>query len=203
MKEVSLIVMQRLIKVDGKVRTDTNYPVGFMDTLSIEKTGETYRLLFDTKGRFSLIKIKAEEANEKLARVKSVAVGKKGIPYLTTHDGRTVRYPDPLVKVNDTVKLNISENTITDHIKFEVGNIAIATGGFNHGRIGVISKREKHPGGFDIIHIKDAKGHSFATRIGNVFVIGHGNVPSVTLPRANGVRLSIEEERVERLGKSA
>ena len=28
--EVTKIVMQRLIKVDGKVRTDANYPTGFM-----------------------------------------------------------------------------------------------------------------------------------------------------------------------------
>jgi small subunit ribosomal protein S4e len=28
--EVTKIVMQRLIKVDGKVRTDINYPTGFM-----------------------------------------------------------------------------------------------------------------------------------------------------------------------------
>ena len=29
-REVTAIVMQRLIKIDGKVRTDTNYPTGFM-----------------------------------------------------------------------------------------------------------------------------------------------------------------------------
>lgn len=28
--EVTKIMMQRLIKVDGKVRTDSNYPAGFM-----------------------------------------------------------------------------------------------------------------------------------------------------------------------------
>jgi small subunit ribosomal protein S4e len=28
--EVTKIVMQRLIKVDGKVRTDSNFPAGFM-----------------------------------------------------------------------------------------------------------------------------------------------------------------------------
>lgn len=28
--EVTKIVMQRLIKVDGKIRTDSNYPAGFM-----------------------------------------------------------------------------------------------------------------------------------------------------------------------------
>jgi small subunit ribosomal protein S4e len=29
-QEVKKILMQRLIKVDGKVRTDNNYPTGFM-----------------------------------------------------------------------------------------------------------------------------------------------------------------------------
>jgi small subunit ribosomal protein S4e len=34
--EVKKIVMQRLIKVDGKVRTDPNYPAGFMGLYSRE-----------------------------------------------------------------------------------------------------------------------------------------------------------------------
>lgn len=32
--EVKKIVKQRLIKVDGKVRTDVNFPAGFMGTIS-------------------------------------------------------------------------------------------------------------------------------------------------------------------------
>jgi ribosomal protein S4E len=31
-REVTSIVQQRLIKVDGKVRTDNTYPTGFMGT---------------------------------------------------------------------------------------------------------------------------------------------------------------------------
>ena len=30
--------------------------------------------------------------------------GPRGIPYAVTHDGRTVRYPDPDVKAHDTVR---------------------------------------------------------------------------------------------------
>jgi len=37
MQEVKMICMQRLIKIDGKVRTDTHYPCGFMDVVEIEK----------------------------------------------------------------------------------------------------------------------------------------------------------------------
>ncbi|MCL7023133.1 hypothetical protein MKW94_024558 [Papaver nudicaule] len=54
--------MQRHILVDGKVRTDKTYPSGFMDVVSIPKTNENFRLLYDTKGRFRLHSIKDEEA---------------------------------------------------------------------------------------------------------------------------------------------
>ena len=35
-REVTAIVMQRLIKVDGKVRTDATYPAGFQGTFSLQ-----------------------------------------------------------------------------------------------------------------------------------------------------------------------
>lgn len=38
------------------------------------------------------------------------------------------------------------------------------TGGRNLGRVGTVVNRERHPGSFDIVHIKDANGHVFATR---------------------------------------
>merc|ERR1719354_502505 len=44
--EVKKITMQRLVKVDGKVRTDPTYPAGFMDVITLEKTGEHFRLIY-------------------------------------------------------------------------------------------------------------------------------------------------------------
>merc|ERR1719331_3553180 len=128
-----MIVMQRLIKVDGKVRIDMFYPAGFMDVIQIEKTKENFRLLYDTKGRFVLHKIVKEEATYKLCRVKKVQRGPKGIPYAVTHDGRTLRYPDPDVKVNDTVRVDVTTGEIQKHIKFEVGNRVMIGGGNNMG----------------------------------------------------------------------
>ncbi|CAE7634213.1 RpS4, partial [Symbiodinium microadriaticum] len=247
-REVKMIVMQRLIKVDGKVRTDMFYPAGFMDVdakskkskdeilqaeldkmqqtvmglkqaltsfpdmpqkfgydigkvdrslaslvkqskeanaydkqtdftklvieVQIEKTKENFRLLYNTKGRFVLHKVAKEEAAYKLCRVKRVTRGPRGTPYAVTHDGRTLRFPDPDVKANDTVRLDLDTSKIMDHLKFEVGNTVMVSGGNNIGRVGTITQREKHPGSFEIIHIKDSAGHSFNTRLENVFVIG-------------------------------
>ncbi|TXG48967.1 hypothetical protein EZV62_024842 [Acer yangbiense] len=134
----------------------------------------------------------------KLCKVRSVQFGQKGIPYLNTYDGRTIRYPDPLIKANDTIKLDLETNKITDFIKFDVGNVVMVTGGRNRGRVGIIKNREKQKGSFETVHIQDALGHEFATRLGNVYTIGKGSKPWVSLPKGKGIKLSIIEEARKR-----
>jgi small subunit ribosomal protein S4e len=134
------------------------------DVISIEKSGEHFRLLYDIKGRFAIHRITAEEATYKLLKVKKVQLGAKGVPFLVSHDGRTIRYPDPAIKVNDTVKFDLVENKIVDFTKFEAGNLAMAIAGRNMGRVGVIVHTERHLGGFDIVTIRDVLDRTFATR---------------------------------------
>jgi small subunit ribosomal protein S4e len=185
-REVSMIVMRRLVEIDGKVRTDINYPTGFQDVLRLSKTNEQFRLLYDVKGKYVLHRIQPEEAQYKLLRVQKYSTGKKAtigrnpflagqagvIPYVVTHDGRTIKYPSPDVKQHDTVKFDLKTNKIVGHLKFDIGKLAMVTRGANIGRVGTITNKEKHPGSFDIVHLRDKRGNEFATRIGNVFVIG-------------------------------
>jgi len=144
--------------------------------ISIEKSGEHFRLLYDVKGRFAIHRISEEEATYKLLKVRKVQLGAKGVPFIVTHDGRTIRYPDPAIKVNDVVKFDLVENKIVDHVKFEQGNVGffsfvrlgrwgrradpsslvlsqlvMLTGGRNQGRVGTIVHRERHLGGYDIV----------------------------------------------------
>merc|ERR1711865_111236 len=123
--------------IDGKARTDKTYPTGFMDVITIEKTNEHFRLLYDIRGRFAIHRVSPEEAKYK-----------------------------------------------------------------NTGRVGIIISRERHAGSFDIVHLKDSAGHNFATRLGNVFVIGEGNKPLVSLPKRKGIKMSILEERALRPPKN-
>jgi len=201
-REVTFILMQRLVKVDNKVRTDPNYPAGFMDIVNIEKTNENFRLLYDTKGRFTIHRITPEEAKYKLGKVRRVQIGAKGIPFVVTHDGRTFRYPDPSIKANDTVKIDLETGKISDHIKFDVGNLAMITGGNNIGRVGIVEHRERHPGSYDIVHVKDATGQVFATRGANVFIIGKSTKSLVSLPRRKGIRSTVLQDQEHRLKRS-
>lgn len=208
-REVQMICMRRLIKVDNKVRTDMTFPAGFMDTITIDKSNERFRLLFDHRSKFVLQKISVEEAKFKLCRVVKVAKAKKAtigknpfqegqagaIPYVVTHCGRTIRYPDPKIIVNDTIKFDLETGEIIGHLSFEIGAIAMITAGANTGRIGNVQHVERHPGSYEIIHLKDKRGNAFSTRTENVFIIGDQTKPYISIPKRKGLSYTILEEK--------
>lgn len=196
-KECLQICMERCVKVDGKVRTDPNFPAGFMDVVTMEKSGDRFRLLYDIKGRFSLVRLDAAEAGYKLAKIVKVFVSANKVPVAVTHDGRTLRYPDPDVKVNDSVKVDIATGKMSEIFKFELGCLVMVTGGHSAGRVGQLQHIEKHDGSFHIVTVQDAKGNTFATRLQNVFVIGSGDKPEVGLPKGKGISKTILQERAE------
>jgi ribosomal protein S4E len=190
-----MICMEKLVKVDGKTRTDPNFPAGFMDVVELPKSNDQFRLVYDTKGRFVLHPISDEEKKFKLCKVVKKELTLKKIPYLVTHDGRTIRYPDPLINVDDVVRVDITTNKIIDFNKFELGKLVMITQGRNTGRVGNMTKIESHPGSFDIVSIRDATGVTFSTRGQNVFVIGSAEESVISLPKGKGIKMSIIEER--------
>jgi small subunit ribosomal protein S4e len=189
-----------MIKVDGKVRRNPRFPLGQMDVISIEKTNENFRMMVDTKGRFVPHRIDAKEAGFKLCKVLRKKIGKNKIPYIVTHDGRTIRFPHPDVQINDCIKLNLANGEVMGIVKFQNGSIVMLTGGNNIGRIGHLQSLEKHPGSFEIAHVRDSQGKVFSTRLSNVIVIGDAKEPVISLPKGEGIRLTLIQERDARLG---
>ena len=201
--EAKLIVKAKEgnISIDGKVRTDHKYPVGIMDIVTVNKTGSNYRVNFDVKGRWRLVKISKEEAKYKLCKVTKRSMGPKTIPFITTSDGRTLRYPNPLIKEHDTIKINLENNEIVDYYKYKIGAHVLIVGGNNIGRAGVIEKIEKHPGSYEIVYIKDTTRKEFSTRLTNIFITGDQR-PEINVEKYNTL-LSIIEERNLKGGNKA
>lgn len=199
-REAGLILHQKegLIKVDKKIRRNHKYPVGFMDVIEIPKMKLNYRVLYDAKARFTFVKIKDDEAKFKLCKIEKKALGPNKITYLVTHDGRTIRFADKDIKVGDTIKLNLEKNVVEDFIPMTAGNLALCSDGNNRGRIGIIDHVNKFDNNFDLITIKDARGHSFTTRTSYIITIGRGTKALISLPKGNGISLSIIEEAEKR-----
>jgi len=188
------------IKVDNRVRRDHRFPLGLMDVVTIDKTGENFRILYDIKGRFQAVRIEKKEAQFKLCKVVRKSLGKNKVPYIVTHDGRTIRFPHPDIKQNDSVKFNLETNEIEAVIKFDNHASVFVSGGNNIGRVGELMHIEAHQGSYDIAHVKDTLGRSFATRKDNIFVIGEGKNPVITLPKRQGIKQSLIEEKEARFG---
>merc|ERR1711991_1191339 len=74
------------------------------------------------------------------------------------------------IAAGDAVKLNLKEKKVEDFIKFKEGVTVMVTGGANTGRVGKVMDVERHPGSFDIVHVKDANDNTFVTRKTNVFI---------------------------------
>ncbi|KEG01998.1 30S ribosomal protein S4e [Plasmodium vinckei vinckei] len=197
--EVKMILIQKIVKVDNKTRTDCTFPVGLMDVIHITKSNEYFRLLYDVKGRFVPHRITNEESKYKLCKVKKIILRKGKLSIAITHDGRSIPYIHPEVKVNDTIRLDLESGKVLEHLKFQVGNMVMVTAGHSVGRVGTILSIDKNIGTYDIIHVKDSRGKVFATRLSNIFVIGDGTKPYISLPREKGIKLDIIEERRNRL----
>merc|ERR1712087_631129 len=158
---------------------------------------------YDVKGRFNLHRIPVQDATWKLLKIKKKALGARAIPYIVTHDGRTIPYPDPECHVHDVIKHDFMKGKVLEICHFRVGGICMLTAGRGVGRVGVIQKVERHPGAFDIVIIKDARGQTFSTRKDNIFILGSGRKPLITLPKTQGIKYSIIEDRDMLLKKQA
>ena len=122
------------------------------------------------------------------------------VPVAVTHDGHRIRYPDPLTSIGDTLVYNTVQKKVVDLVKSGRGKAVLITGGANRGRIGEIVSIERHPGAFNIARLKDSAGNEFATRAANIFVIGKDlSHPLVTLPKQQGLRMNVIQEREEKL----
>ena len=199
--EAKLIVKSKEgnISINGRVRTDPKFPVGIMDIVTINKTGTNYRVNFDVKGRWRLVKISKEDAKYKLCKVTRRSMGPKRIPFITTADGRTIRYPNPHIKEHDSIKINIETGEIIEYYKYKIGAPVLIVGGNNIGRAGFIEKIEKHPGSYEIVYIKDLKDSVFSTRLTNIFITG--DKKAEITPKKYNTRLNILEERDLKGGK--
>jgi len=58
--------------------------------------------------------------------------------------------------MNDTIKLNLEDNTITEVYNMKVDNVVYVMNGNNRGRVGVVKHISKFAGNHDLLTIKDS-----------------------------------------------
>ena len=189
-REARKIIAEGHFKVDGKVRKDYKYPVGFMDVIEIVDTEEAYRFIPYPVKFFKLQEISREEASLKLARIENKTTVKGGHIQLNLHDGRNVlvKVKDPRNPVEDVYKtmgtliITLPSQDVKGYVPLQEGNLAIISGGRNVGRVGRIMNIQRGWGKRrSIVTLEDPTGNLFQTSLEYIFVIGRDR-PLITLP---------------------
>lgn len=180
-REAKRIINNGEILVDGRVRKDYKFPVGFMDVIEIPKTESVYRVLPDEKGRLILYPIATENKDFKLCKITNKTIIKGGKTQLNLHDGRNCLV-DEEYKAGGVVILKVPEQEVSDLIKFEEGTIGLITGGKHIGEIGKIKEinitKSSMP---NTVEMETEDKKTFLTLKDYVFVIGKDK-PAITLP---------------------
>ncbi|MHA1754777.1 MAG: 30S ribosomal protein S4e [Candidatus Odinarchaeia archaeon] len=192
-KEAKFILSNKMVKINGKPRTNIKYPVGLMDVIEIPETKEYFRLLLVPNRGFVLHPIPKKELSVKLCKIEGKCTVKGGHIQLNLHDGSNIliRVKDPtkpvedVYKVKDSLLISIPNNKIKKHIQLKEGILALTVAGKNLGYVGKIEKIEERFGPFaSIVTLSNDKIGVFQTALDYVFPIGLDK-PLISMPEVD------------------
>jgi len=174
-RDVKVILSKGDILVDGKQIKDHRFAVGLMDLIETPKTKECFRVLLDKKGKISIIKIKQEERKIKLCKIVGKTIIKKEKIQLNLNDGKNIIIDKNNYNTGDTLVIEVPEQKIKEHLKFEKGVCVYLSGGNHKGESGIIEEIKDI-----LIKVKPESGEVFETSKKFAFVIGKEK-PIITL----------------------
>ncbi len=173
-KEVKKILHEGKILVDGKVRNNGKFPVGFMDVIEVPLLNEGYRLVYNRKGFFSLIPVSKDEAKLKLLKIIRKNIVKGGFLQLTLHDGRTFVAKKFDGNVGDSILFNLANSKSLKVLPIESGALVYLKGGVHIGQFGRVKSFVK---AMDLQKPKvviEINNKEYSTNAEYVFVVGKG-----------------------------
>ncbi|MGC9310876.1 MAG: hypothetical protein ACP5E4_04105 [Candidatus Aenigmatarchaeota archaeon] len=127
--------------VDGKEATETRFPIGSMDILTIKDKKENYMVVPASKG-FELRPVESAKAGSKYCKIIGKKAVKKGIQ-LNLHDGRNAivdAKDKDKYRVGDSVKVMLKDGKIEKTYPYKVGATVIILKGVNRGKTGKLKE---------------------------------------------------------------
>lgn len=174
-RDVKMILADKGVLVDKKQVKDHRFSVGVMDIIEMPKINKCLRVLLNKKGNICLVEIKGDETKIKLCKIVEKTVIKKGKIQLNLNDGRNIIIDKNNYNTGDTLVIEVPEQKIKEHLKFEKESSVYLSGGKHKGESGIVEEIKD-----SMIKVKPKSGESFETLKKFAFVIGKEN-PIITL----------------------
>jgi len=139
-REARKILSQGNILIDGIIRKDLNFPVGLMDVIAIPDSKKYYRLVYNKRGRLSLVAISSSDAEWKLRRIENKTILKKNKTQLNLHDGTNMIIKDEKYNVGDVLKMKLKDHSVSDVYPRKNGTISFIIGGSHIGEMATLDE---------------------------------------------------------------
>ncbi|MFH0808003.1 MAG: hypothetical protein V1888_00065 [archaeon] len=132
-KEVRVMTLGGIVKINNKVRHDENFPVNVLDVVSLSADGKDifYRLEIVNK-KFRLAEIDAKDANSKVVKIVGKKILSGGLVQMNLRDGQNFLSKDKF-SVGDSVLLDTKKNKIVKILGLKVGAKVEIIGGKHAG----------------------------------------------------------------------
>ncbi len=168
-REITRILSANHVKIDGKVVKNRRFPVGFMDTVSIDSIDHDFRIIYDKKGKLIASTAIDENENLKLFKVVKKSVIAPSKIQLGLHDGKTIVTERKDIDTSDVLMAKVPELEIVDVFKLAEGDKVFITGGSHVGEIATIKSIEvKKSSVKNMVYLNEG----FSTIKDYIFVIG-------------------------------
>lgn len=172
-KEIKAILQQDVL-VNGRKQTDHRNTAGFFDVVEMAKTKEANRIIMDTNGRITHVKIPEKEAHLKICKIIGKTILPKGKVQLNLNDGQNFIVTTPYT-VGDSVVVDFKKNTLVDTLKFEKNMTVFLTEGKQKCSLGKIVYIQGDTATFAL-----QSGAQYKTRKSCAFVVGKDH-PIITV----------------------
>lgn len=168
-REITRVLNNNMVRVDGKIVKDRRFPVGFMDVLTIENMENEYIIMYDLKGKLVVRINSPENKGVKLSKVvKKTIIGNNKIQ-LGFHDGKTITTDRKDIHTSDVLLVKVPELEIVDVLKLADGDKVFITGGSHVGELASIKSIEvKKSSVKNMVHLNEG----FSTIKDYMFVVG-------------------------------
>ncbi len=140
-KEAKSIIKRGEVLVDGRKIKDPKFGVGIFDVIEIPTLKKVWRAI--PKRGLSFIEIPEKEKKLKICKIIDKKTLKGNKIQLNLNDGRNI-LTNEKYSTKDSLLIEIPEQKIVEHIKFEKDSLAMVLGGKNAGKIAKIKEIEKN-----------------------------------------------------------
>ncbi len=137
-KEAKIMLLNKQVVINGKVRTDPQFIIQLFDILSLEKIGKNFKLTLNGR-KMKFIEVGQKDSTKKISKIIGKKIISKEITQLNLQDGMNLITKEKF-SVGDSAVISFKDNKLEKILPMKEGTRVFIMSGKHSGKEGKVSK---------------------------------------------------------------